>query len=58
MLVPMLNGGESAVLYCFIFLYLVSAGGGAWSMDRAMGRDKGPEAPLEEPPVAEIAPAS
>ncbi len=58
MLVPMLNGGETAVLYCFIFLYLVSAGGGAWSMDRAMGRDKGTEPPREEPPVAEITPAS
>ena len=58
MLVPMLNGGETAVLYCFIFLYLVSAGGGAWSMDRAMGRDKGPQPPREEPPAAEISPSS
>ena len=32
-LVPMLNGGELAVLYCFVFLYLVFAGGGAWSVD-------------------------
>jgi putative oxidoreductase len=39
LLVPMLNGGEVAVLYCFIFLYLASAGGGVWSMDRALGRD-------------------
>jgi len=31
---PILNGGELAVLYCFVFLYLVSAGGGAWSLDR------------------------
>jgi putative oxidoreductase len=28
------NGGELAVLYCFIFLYLAAAGGGAWSLDR------------------------
>lgn len=29
----MLNGGELAVLYCFVFLCLVVAGGGAWSVD-------------------------
>ena len=42
MLVPMVNGGEPAVLYCFIFLFLATAGGGAWSLDRALGRDKSP----------------
>jgi putative oxidoreductase len=31
---PILNGGEVAVLYCFVFLYLAIAGGGAWSLDR------------------------
>ena len=30
---PLLNGGDAAVLYCFIFLYLVFAGPGAWSVD-------------------------
>ena len=30
---PMLNGGESAVLFCFAFLYMAAAGGGAWSVD-------------------------
>ena len=30
---PLLNGGDAAVLYCFIFLYLVAAGAGAWSVD-------------------------
>jgi putative oxidoreductase len=30
---PLLNQGELAVLYCFIFLYLSVAGGGAWSAD-------------------------
>jgi putative oxidoreductase len=30
---PVLNQGESAVLFCFIFLYLVAAGPGAWSLD-------------------------
>lgn len=31
---PINNGGELAVLYCFIFLYLMSAGAGPWSLDR------------------------
>jgi putative oxidoreductase len=32
-LLPMLNQGELAVLYCFVFLYLAVAGAGAWSVD-------------------------
>jgi putative oxidoreductase len=32
---PMLNQGEPAVLYCFIFLFLAVAGPGAWSADGA-----------------------
>jgi putative oxidoreductase len=32
---PMLNQGEPAVLYCFVFLFLAAAGGGAWSVDAA-----------------------
>jgi putative oxidoreductase len=39
---PLLNRGETAVLYCFIFLYLAAAGGGAWSIDRL--RESGPKA--------------
>jgi putative oxidoreductase len=35
---PMLNQGELAVLYCFVFLYLSVAGGGAWSADAARGK--------------------
>jgi putative oxidoreductase len=35
---PALNQGEEAVLYCFIFLFLSVAGGGAWSIDAARGR--------------------
>ena len=31
---PLLNGGDAAVLYCFVFLYIFVAGGGAWSVDR------------------------
>jgi putative oxidoreductase len=33
---PALNQGDAAILYCFVFLYLVFAGGGAWSLDRAV----------------------
>ncbi len=36
---PILNGGELAALYCFVFLYLSAAGGGAWSLDRIVKRD-------------------
>lgn len=35
---PIQNGGELAVLYCFIFLYLVAAGPGAFSVDAMRGR--------------------
>jgi len=30
---PALNGGDPAILYCFVFLYLVFAGPGPWSLD-------------------------
>ena len=31
---PSVNGGDAAVLFCFVFLYFVFAGGGPWSVDR------------------------
>ncbi|MEQ9122024.1 MAG: DoxX family protein [Alphaproteobacteria bacterium] len=30
---PLLNGGELAALYCFVFLYLAAAGPGPWALD-------------------------
>ncbi len=36
-LIPLLNGGELAVLYCFVFLYITAHGAGQWSADRARG---------------------
>jgi putative oxidoreductase len=33
LLVPLVNQGELAVLYCFVFLYFVFSGAGAWSVD-------------------------
>jgi len=37
-LAPIMNGGELAVVYCFVFLYFVFAGPGAWSIDAALER--------------------
>jgi len=36
-LFPLINGGDAAVLYCFLFFYFFVAGGGPWSVDRARG---------------------
>jgi putative oxidoreductase len=33
---PLLNRGELATLYCFVFLYLAAAGAGPWSLDHAL----------------------
>ena len=35
---PILNGGELAALYCFVFLYLAAAGAGPWSIDAIVRR--------------------
>jgi putative oxidoreductase len=37
-LLPILNAGELAVLYCFVFLYFVFSGAGAWSVDAVRKR--------------------
>lgn len=34
---PALNGGDAAILFCFVFLHLVFAGAGDWSIDKSMG---------------------
>ena len=38
-LFPLLNRGEAAVLFCFVFLYLAAAGGGAWALDNKRHSD-------------------
>jgi putative oxidoreductase len=38
---PLLNRGELAALYCFVFLYLSAAGGGPWSIDHLRRRTAG-----------------
>lgn len=40
---PVNNRGDAAILFCFVFLYLVFAGGGPWSVD-AMWRKSAQEA--------------
>jgi putative oxidoreductase len=40
---PVLNGGDAAILYCFVFLFLAAVGGGAWSVD-SLRRRAGPRA--------------
>ena len=35
---PVANGGDAAILYCFVFLFLFVAGGGAWSVDQSLKR--------------------
>ena len=35
---PAVNGGDAAILFCFVFLYLVTSGPGAWSLDGAKKR--------------------
>lgn len=39
---PVLNGGDAAILYCFVFLYFVAAGPGAWAVDIRLGREAEP----------------
>lgn len=38
-LFPTLNGGDAAILYCFLFLYIAAAGPGPWSVDASRSRD-------------------
>lgn len=38
---PIMNGGELAVLYCFVFLYIASRGSGVWSIDSIFRRSGG-----------------
>jgi putative oxidoreductase len=35
---PLNNGGEAAILFCFIFLYIAAAGPGPWSVDATRGK--------------------
>ena len=37
-LTPILNQGELAIMFCFVFLFISAAGGGAWSVDAARAK--------------------
>lgn len=39
-LYPVLNSGDAAILYCFVFLYLAAAGPGVFSLDRMLFRSR------------------
>jgi putative oxidoreductase len=49
-LLPAVNGGELAVLFCFIFLYLSFAGPGPWSLDAMIGRQSATSIAGSAPP--------
>ena len=49
---PLVNNGELAVIYSFLFLYLAAAGGGIWSLDNLLANGKREEsAPPQSQPV-------
>ncbi|HEY1735874.1 MAG TPA: DoxX family protein, partial [Methylovirgula sp.] len=37
---PLVNKGDSAIQFCFVFLYLVFAGPGPWSLDALIGKKR------------------
>ena len=39
---PLVNGGDAAILFCFVFLYIAAAGPGPWSLDAQRGEDDEP----------------
>ena len=43
---PVLNGGENAVLFCFVFLYLFATGAGPYSVDAALRGRRGGAVPV------------
>lgn len=44
---PILNRGELAALYCFVFFYLSARGGGRYSLDALLARRRGGRPPVE-----------
>ena len=41
LLIPQMNKGIDAALFCFAFLYIATRGSGIWSLDAMMGKSKG-----------------
>jgi putative oxidoreductase len=46
---PTINGGQLAILFCFVFLYLVFAGGGKWSVDEQLARLRAADLTIRKP---------
>lgn len=38
---PILNRGDAAILFCFVFLYIATVGAGPWSVDAALAKGPG-----------------
>jgi len=47
-LFPANNGGDAAVLFCFVFLYLAFAGPGAWNLSALLSRRQAEERAAEQ----------
>lgn len=47
---PSSNGGIPAIMFCFLFLYLMLAGGGAWTLDAVLLRRRARTAPARDVP--------
>ena len=45
---PAANGGDAAILYCFLFLYLIAAGPGALALDNLIGARRSPDTAIDE----------
>ena len=41
LLVPQMNRGVDAALFCFAFLYIATRGAGIWSLDQMLGKSRG-----------------
>jgi len=39
---PSVNGGDAAILFCFVFLYIAASGPGPWAIDRPLEIDEEP----------------
>jgi len=57
-LFPINNMGDNVVLFCFVFLYLVFAGAGPWSVDSLIGRPRArqPETPARHDDIPALRP--
>jgi putative oxidoreductase len=54
---PINNGGEEAVIFCFVFLWLVTAGAGPWSLDAVLSKRRMVEDSSRRPAGQAAAPA-